>query len=70
MSKNLDKAKGKWVEKFSGVLWAYRITKRIPTGKTPFSLAYGADAIIPLTSACQHSARGKLIGTRTPSNFA
>jgi len=40
--------KGKWVEKLPGVLWAYRTTKRIPTGETPFSLAYGTEAIIPV----------------------
>ena len=31
---SLDKAKGKWTEKLSEVLWAYRTTKRDPTGKT------------------------------------
>jgi len=30
------------------VLWVYRITKRVPTGETPFSLAYGTEAIIPV----------------------
>ena len=39
--KSLDKAKGKWVEKLPGVLWAYRTTKSIPISETPFSLAYG-----------------------------
>ena len=29
------------------VLWAYRITLRRSTGKTPFSLTYGAEAVIP-----------------------
>ena len=46
LCKSLNKAKGKWVEKLSGVLWAYRITKRDPTGETPFSLAYRMEAII------------------------
>jgi hypothetical protein len=47
LSKNLEKAKGKWAEKLPGVLWAYRTTKRVSTGETPFSLAYGAEAVIP-----------------------
>jgi hypothetical protein len=47
LSKSLEKAKGKWVEKLPGVLWAYRTTKRVSTGETPFSLAYGAEAVIP-----------------------
>ena len=29
------------------VLWAYKTTVRIPTGETPFRLAYGSEAIIP-----------------------
>ena len=46
--KSLDKAKGKWVEKLPKVLWAYRITKRIPTSETPFSMSYGTETIIPV----------------------
>ena len=38
LCKTLGKAKGKWVEQLSGVLWAYWTTKRIPTGETSFSL--------------------------------
>jgi len=45
---SLDKAKGKWAEKHPKVLWAYKATKRVPTGKIPFSLAYGTEAIIPV----------------------
>jgi len=44
----LDKAKGKGAKKLSGVLWAYRTTKRIPTGETLFLVAYGTEAIIPV----------------------
>ncbi|KAI5317812.1 hypothetical protein L3X38_037519 [Prunus dulcis] len=40
-------AEGKWVDELPGVLWAHRTTKRRLTGKTPFSLAYGTEAIIP-----------------------
>jgi len=48
LCKSMDNAKGKWVEKLHGVLWASRTTKRVPTGETPFSLAYGTEAIIPI----------------------
>ena len=41
-----DKAKGKWVERLPEMLWA--TNKHILTGETPFSLAYGIEAIIPL----------------------
>ena len=46
--KRLDKAKGRWVEELSLVLWAYRTTSWRSTSETPFSLAYGTEAVIPL----------------------
>ena len=46
--KNLSKAKGKWIDKLLRVLWVYRTTKHIPKGETPFSLAHGMEAIIPI----------------------
>ena len=42
----LEGAKGIWPDELPSVLWAYRTTARIPTGETPFRLAYGTDAII------------------------
>ena len=44
----LERAKGIWPDELPSVLWAYRTTVRTPTGKTPFQLTYGADAIIPV----------------------
>ena len=44
----LNEAKGLWVDEMGSVLWAYRTTPRIPTGESPFSLAYGTEAMIPL----------------------
>ena len=46
--KRLDDAKEKWVEELSHVLWTYRTTSCRSTGETPFSMTYGAEAIIPL----------------------
>ena len=43
----LDSKKGNWVDKLHKVLWAYRTTARTSTGETPFSLAFGTEAIIP-----------------------
>ena len=43
----LEGAKGIWPEELPSVLWAYRITARTPTGKTPFQLTYGNEAVIP-----------------------
>ena len=48
LKKRLDDAKGKWVEELPHVLWTYRTTPRKSTEKTPFSMTYGAEAIIPL----------------------
>ncbi|CAL2270520.1 unnamed protein product [Prunus armeniaca] len=47
LKKRLEGAEGKWVDELPGVLWAYRTTKRRSTDETPFSLAYGTEAIIP-----------------------
>ncbi|XP_073021105.1 uncharacterized protein [Primulina eburnea] len=41
--------KGKdWVEDLSSVLWAYRTTPRSSTRKTPYSLVYGSEAVLPV----------------------
>jgi hypothetical protein len=47
LKKKLEKKKGAWVEYVLEVLWSYRITRRTPTGETPFSLTYGTEAVIP-----------------------
>ena len=36
------------MEELPHVLWTYRTTPRRPTRETPFSITYGAEAIIPL----------------------
>ena len=48
IKKRLNDAKGKWVEELLHVLWTYRTTPRRLTGETPFSMTYGAEAVIPL----------------------
>ncbi|KAJ4769671.1 hypothetical protein LUZ62_053928 [Rhynchospora pubera] len=37
-----------WHEKLQEALWAYRTTYRTPTQATPYSLVFGAEAILPL----------------------
>ena len=44
----LEWAKGVWPDELLGVLWAYTTTVRTPTGETPFKLAYGSEAVIPV----------------------
>ena len=48
MKKRLEKARGKWVDELPTALWAYRTTYKSTAGHTPFSLAYGTEAIIPV----------------------
>ena len=48
IKKQLEQAKGGWVDKLPFALWAYRTTHKTATGHTPFSLAYGAEAMIPV----------------------
>ncbi|XP_058189204.1 uncharacterized protein LOC131306792 [Rhododendron vialii] len=46
----LNSKRGKWAEELPRVLWAYRSTPRRSTGQTPFSMAFGMEAVIPLES--------------------
>ena len=48
LKERLDDAKGKWVEELPHVLWTYRTTPCRSTGETPFSMIYGAEAVILL----------------------
>ncbi|XP_022150862.1 uncharacterized protein LOC111018909 [Momordica charantia] len=44
----LDSIKGRWAEELPEVLWSYRTTPRESTGETPFSLAFGSEAVVPV----------------------
>ena len=46
LKKRLEGAKGRWVEKLPNILWAYWTTTRRSMRETPFSLTYGAEAVI------------------------
>ncbi|GKU91005.1 hypothetical protein SLEP1_g4936 [Rubroshorea leprosula] len=41
-------ARSNWVDELNKVLWSCRTTPSSTTGETPFSLAYGAEAVIPV----------------------
>lgn len=51
LKKMLEDMPGAWDEKLPMVLWAYRTSKRKPTGFTPFSLVYGTEAVLPVELA-------------------
>ena len=48
LKKRLDDAKGRWAEELPHVLWTYRTSPRRSIREIPFSMTYGAEAVIPL----------------------
>ncbi|XP_063950861.1 uncharacterized protein LOC135153043 [Daucus carota subsp. sativus] len=48
LKKRVEKAHGSWAEEILPILWAYRTICKVSTGATPFQLAYGAEAVVPL----------------------
>ena len=47
LKKKLESRKGRWADELHGVLWAYRTTPRRANGESPFSLTFGAEAVVP-----------------------
>lgn len=47
MKKMVTKSGHNWYSDFSDILWAYRTTRRQPTGETPFFMTYGVEAATP-----------------------
>jgi hypothetical protein len=43
----LQKCGRRWINELPVVLWSLRRTPNRATGQTPFSLVYGAEAVIP-----------------------
>jgi transposase InsO family protein len=43
----LRKCGRRWIDELSAVLWSIRTTPNRATGQTPFSLVYGAEAVLP-----------------------
>ncbi|GKV21272.1 hypothetical protein SLEP1_g31266 [Rubroshorea leprosula] len=41
-------AHSNWVDELNKALWSCRTTPRLTTGKTPFCLAYGVEAVVPV----------------------
>jgi hypothetical protein len=48
LKKKLPKCKGGWEEYFPEVMWSYRTTTSSATSETPYSLAFGVEAVIPV----------------------
>ncbi|XP_021767608.1 uncharacterized protein LOC110731998 [Chenopodium quinoa] len=48
LQRKLEEYKYLWADLVPEVSWANRTTKKESTGKSPFTLAYGADAVVPV----------------------
>ena len=48
IQKRLTSAKGKWVDELAIILWGYHKTLKQPTRETPYALAFGNEALIPV----------------------
>jgi Integrase core domain len=48
MKKTVDGNQRDWDNRLQEALWAYRTTYRTPTQATPYSLAFGVEAVLPL----------------------
>lgn len=48
MKKKLSGWKGAWAEELPAVLWGYQVIVRTPTEKTPFTLIYNHEAMLPV----------------------
>ena len=47
LMRDLKHAAGAWVDELPSVLWGLRTTLNRSTGRTPFFLVYGAEAVLP-----------------------
>ena len=48
LTKIVEDSRSDWEQKLSFVLWAYRTAYKTSIGTTPFNLAFGLDAILPI----------------------
>ncbi|XP_050374687.1 uncharacterized protein LOC126792269 [Argentina anserina] len=48
LKRMLDANPRSWHTELDHTLWAYRTSKRTPTGTTPYALMYGLDAVLPI----------------------
>ena len=44
----LRKSGKRWIDELPVVLWSLKMTPNRATGQTPFSLVYGAEAVLPM----------------------
>ena len=54
LKKLLTAAKGRWVNELPIALWAYHTIPKQPTRETPYALAFGVEALIPIESELEN----------------
>ena len=48
LKKRVEDQKSKWLEELPGTLWSLRTTEKEATGRSPFELVYGSEAVLPV----------------------
>ncbi|KAJ4793841.1 Pol-polyprotein [Rhynchospora pubera] len=48
LKRKIEGSKNSWPEYLDEILWAYRTTPRSSTGRSPFSMIYGMEAVTPM----------------------
>ncbi|KAJ3704748.1 hypothetical protein LUZ61_008453 [Rhynchospora tenuis] len=48
LKKKIEGSKNTWSEYLDEILWAYRTTPRTATGRSPFAMVYGMEAVTPM----------------------
>ncbi|XP_074360287.1 uncharacterized protein LOC141700404 [Apium graveolens] len=48
LKKRVDELPRPWVDELPNVLWAYRMMLRTATGVSPFKMAFGLEAVLPV----------------------
>ncbi|XP_074327712.1 uncharacterized protein LOC141665626 [Apium graveolens] len=48
LKKRVEHSRNTWVDELLPILWAYQTTCKVTIEATPFMLAYGAEAVLPL----------------------
>ncbi|GAU38036.1 hypothetical protein TSUD_274380 [Trifolium subterraneum] len=48
LKRRINSKQESWVEHLPGILWSYHTTPQSSTGEPPFTMVYGADAMIPV----------------------
>ncbi|KAJ1691406.1 hypothetical protein LUZ63_015561 [Rhynchospora breviuscula] len=48
LKRKIEESKNTWPEYLDEILWAYRTTPRTATGRSPFAMVYGMEAVTPM----------------------